>query len=259
MREIIRKLGHLQVAILITLAVVISSEILAYTFAKIFSFSFLFPSAFIITFLVAAILTPIASWHLLGLLFSIDELEQKMKYLATYNAMTKTLTRQAFFEQSQKQHEKFQKEEKIYTVCIVDIDNFKSINDTYGHAGGDKVLTSFGQILNQVFTEKSIIGRIGGEEFALFINGDVNKTKAIIEELQETIAKSNILFENKNIKFTVSVGVYENNMLDTVSLEESLSLSDKALYHAKHTGKNKMVIFSDDLLKNNSTNIRHPN
>ena len=256
MRELVQKLGHLQVLLLITLTAVISAEILAYIIAKIFAFPYPFPSTLIVTFLVTIILAPIMSWHLLKLLFYIDKMEQKMHDLATYNAMTKVLTRQAFFEQAQKLHQDFQEEGKVYTVCIIDIDNFKSINDNYGHAAGDKVLTHFGEILNQTFIDNNIVGRIGGEEFAVFIDGDTRTSQNIVEKLQQNIALATTVFKEQSITFTVSIGICENNMTQ-MSLDETLSQADKALYHAKRTGKNKMVVFSDKLLNHHSNNIRN--
>jgi len=256
MRNLVRKLGHFQVIILITLAAVISAEILAYIIIRIFDFPYPLPSTPVVTFLVTAILTPFISWHLLELLFFIDKMEQKMNDLATYNAMTKVFSRQAFFEQAQKLHQDFQEEGKVYTVCIIDIDNFKSINDNYGHAAGDKVLTHFGEILNQTFIDNNIVGRIGGEEFAVFIDGDTRTCQSIVEKLQRNIALSTTVFKEHPITFTVSIGICENNMTQ-MSLDEALSQADKALYHAKRTGKNKMVVFSDELLNHHSDNIRN--
>jgi len=261
MRNLVRKLGHFQVIILITLAAVISAEILAYGVVKIFSFPYPVPSTPVVTFLVTAILTPFLSWHLLKLLFFIDDMEQKMNHLATYDSMTKLLSRQAFFKQAQHLHDDFQKNNQTYSVCIIDIDNFKSINDTYGHALGDKVLINFGQIFYNVFKSDYTIGRIGGEEFALLLYVDIHKAKQYIEVLQEAITQSNILYKGEHVKYTVSIGIFENKTSNTLLFDNALSKADTALYYAKLSGKNKYIVFSESLPKidfsDAASNLRH--
>lgn len=247
MRALIRKLGYLQVIILITVFAIISAEILAYLISQVFSLTYHFPSAPLITFVVTAILTPFISWPLLKLLFDIDKLEQKMNYLATYDSMTKLLSRQAFFKKSLVVHKSFQKDLKTYCICILDIDNFKSINDSFGHSIGDTVLMDFGKIFHNVLKLDYLVGRIGGEEFALFFYGDINETKTYLEELQQTIFKSPIPYKGSYIPYTVSIGIFENTQVNSISFDNALSKADKALYYAKSTGKNKYIIFSEVL------------
>ena len=261
MRNLVRKLGHFQVIILITLAAVISAEILAYSITKIFSFPYPLPSTPIVTFLVTALLTPFLSWHLLKLLFFIDEMEQKMNFLATYDSMTKLLSRQAFFKQAQIIHNDLQNNQRTYTVCIVDIDNFKLINDTYGHAFGDNVLIELGKIFYKTFTPECIMGRIGGEEFAILLDIDRHQMKLYIEKLQKTVSQSNIAYKNSQIHYTISIGIFENTMSETPIFDDALLKADKALYYAKFTGKDKFVVFSKSLpqidFPKSTSNLRH--
>lgn len=260
MRDTIRKLGHLKVVILITIFAVVSSLTLEYFMYKTFSFSYIFPYTPIVSFVVTIILAPLISWYFIKLLLSIDTMEQKMNNLATYDSMTKLLRRQAFFKDSLALHDTFRKTNKVYSVCIIDIDNFKSINDTYGHAYGDKVLTGFGELMNKIFNSNYIMGRIGGEEFALVMDADAETLKQEMDKLHKGVLKSKTPFKNSHIRYTVSIGIFENNIPNTVSFDEALSHADRALYEAKLTGKNKTVIFSKSLpskdISKTSTYIR---
>lgn len=260
MRDYVRKLGYVQIMLFITLLAIISAEILAFVVIKIFSFPYI-PSTPIVTFLVTALVTPFISWHLLDLLFKIDKMEQIMNDLATYDSMTKLLSRQAFFKRSIDLHDMCAKSQKSYTIAIIDIDNFKSINDTYGHAYGDKVLIEFGNVITKAIDLNYVIGRIGGEEFALLFNIDKDTMKQNMDKVHQHILDSKIPYkEESNITYTVSVGIFENETPNTLTFNEALSNADHALYDAKTTGKNKSVIFSKALQNNNiprkASNIR---
>jgi len=250
MRDFIRKLGHIKMVIFITLLAIVSALTLEYVVYKIFSIPYT-PSNPIVSFFVTATLAPLISWPFIKLILVIDDMEQKMYDLATYDSMTKLLTRRAFFSQSLKLHNHFKKSNKKYSVSIIDIDNFKSINDTYGHAYGDKVLINLGEIFDQTFDERYIAGRIGGEEFAVVMDTDAKSMQEKMETLHENISKANVPYKNEFIQYRVSIGIFENNKPLTNSFDEALSHADDALYHAKMTGKNKTVIYADTLASKN--------
>ncbi len=244
MRHLVRKLGHFQLMLLITLSAVISAEVLAYIVIKIFSFPYLIPATPVVTFLVTVISAPFISWPILELLFSLDKMEQKMNDLATYDSMTKLLSRQAFFKRSLALHDSFKNPLKPYSVAIIDIDNFKSINDTYGHADGDKVLIHFGALISSTLDSNYIIGRIGGEEFAVLSHINIQTMEKEMEKLHHALVKSKIPYQDKYIEYTLSIGIFENKTPDVLSFDEALSQADSALYQAKITGKNQSILFS---------------
>ncbi len=250
LRNIVQKLGHTQVIVIITIFAIIAAEILTFLFMDIFNFPYPVPSTPVVTFLVTAILTPFISWHLLALLFSIDKMEQKMNYLATYDSMTKLFSRQAFFKRSLALHDTVVKSHKTYSVAIIDIDNFKSINDKYGHAYGDKLLTYFGTLILKTLDSDYIIGRIGGEEFAVVLDVDIDTLKTQMDRLHQAVLYSNITDIDTNIAYTISIGLFENRLAGILSFDEALSHADYALYYAKTTGKNKSVVFSESLPDN---------
>jgi len=122
------------------------------------------------------------------------------------------------------------------TVAMVDIDNFKDINDTYGHHMGDNVLAKVSNNLQKHLVDKDIIARIGGEEFCVILhNKDTNEAKGILDKLRISVAEDSFKFKEKEIKITVSIGMCEHTEDD---FETMLKTADKALYTAKDDGRN---------------------
>ena len=134
------------------------------------------------------------------------------------------------------------------SILMVDLDNFKRINDTHGHIAGDNVLKKFSADCRLIFRDIDIIGRIGGEEFAILLpetSGDEAIEPA--ERLRTKMEKSNVPIDpGLAIEFTVSIGVAslssENDTLDVL-----LTRADKALYKAKTTGRNQVKSYNDQL------------
>lgn len=128
------------------------------------------------------------------------------------------------------------------TVAIIDIDDFKQINDKYGHENGDKVLRTLGLLLNSLIDERhTIVGRYGGEEFLfIFEGGNINEHEALLDALRESFSLINYAFmgpTNNSCSFSGGITVtYERQHLDEV-----FKVADEALYIAKGKGKNNIV------------------
>ena len=259
LRKLLRKIGYIKVMLILTIAAIIVAEILAYVVIKTFSFPYL-PSTPIVTFGVTLLTTPFISWALLKLLFDLDEMEEKMYFLATYDSMSMLLRREAFFQCATRVHHAAQQYAQSYSIAIIDIDNFKSINDTYGHDGGDKIIAHFGQILLDLFSLDNPVGRIGGEEFALLFPIDTENMEKEMEAIHTILHEASIVYDGDLIGYTVSIGIFENSIPDKITLDEALSYADKALYEAKRTGKNKSVIYHEKIAFNDipgrSVNLR---
>ena len=123
---------------------------------------------------------------------------------------------------------------------MIDIDNFKKVNDIYGHIAGDKVLKEVSNVIRKSISNEDILGRYGGEEFIAIIKDEINNYKDIIERIRRNIEELNINVNNKLIKVTSSIGV-KNFNLNKMTLEENISLADKSLYEAKSSGKNRVI------------------
>jgi diguanylate cyclase (GGDEF)-like protein len=124
-------------------------------------------------------------------------------------------------------------------LAIIDIDDFKKVNDTYGHWSGDIVLKETASIIQSAITPDDFVARYGGEEFAIiFLGKNLTDTLSILETLRESISKR-AYKELENNSVTVSMGVH--NYLNNESKELMFKYADGALYKAKSSGKNKIV------------------
>ena len=134
---------------------------------------------------------------------------------------------------------------------MTDIDFFKHINDTYGHAAGDIALKSIAKVIRSQLREYDIAGRYGGEEFSILLPfTKINEAQMVAERLRKTIEAKTIDIskvspdnEVQTINLTLSLGVYE--MKENDDDEDLLRKADKALYQAKNTGRNKVVIYNE--------------
>lgn len=134
-----------------------------------------------------------------------------------------------------------QEANKSLCLLMIDIDNFKQINDTYGHQCGDKVLKNIADIFKSSFRVTDLISRYGGEEFSVLIsNVDINMAIKIAENIRCKIEAASLnINENQVVKSSISVGVVQYN--GNESSEEFIMRGDKALYKAKYTGRNKVI------------------
>ncbi len=157
-----------------------------------------------------------------------------LDYMATRDFMTGIYNRRKFFELG---NERFNTEENLFAVMI-DIDKFKNVNDSYGHPFGDIVIKGITKIVEQHINEKSIFGRLGGEEFALICcSFSIENVKNSIEEIREKIENNIFEFEGKLVKVTISSGISKKETND--SLDLLLKRADEALYDAKEGGRNR--------------------
>jgi diguanylate cyclase (GGDEF)-like protein len=129
------------------------------------------------------------------------------------------------------------------SLAIADLDHFKSVNDRYGHATGDKVLELVATVSRSCFRKIDTVGRVGGEEFGLLLpTTSIDGAEAVCERFRQAIASSSVEHEGRAIRVTVSIGVVEHQEFDDTSL--LYRHADKALYRAKESGRNRTEIGS---------------
>ena len=137
-------------------------------------------------------------------------------------------------------------------VIMTDIDFFKRVNDTYGHAAGDLVLQTVSKTIRSKLREYDIAGRYGGEEFALLLpNTRTEEAIMVAERLRKAVENKKVDFSkinsektNATINVTISSGIYEFKKSDTS--DDLLKKADKALYEAKESGRNRIVVNKDE-------------
>ncbi|MDT8391741.1 MAG: diguanylate cyclase [Lentisphaeria bacterium] len=139
-------------------------------------------------------------------------------------------------------------------VIIVDIDYFKSVNDTYGHAAGDRVLVKFARILQATTRESDVLGRYGGDEFVILLpKGDEEDAVSCAERLRETVRKTVFCEGDHDLHVTLSMGIACGNPLSDEETDEAFPLlvkADTAIYDAKKHGRNRTHLWNADQLPN---------
>lgn len=244
MRHATLKFGRIKLVLIITVIAVLLAMTTDILLAKILNHEIIVSEALLRAAIIPLLIAPFISWYLVGLLFELDHLEQKMSLLATYDDLTGLLNRRAFFDSCNVLHEYSMRNRQNYSLLSVDIDFFKKINDQYGHASGDEVLKSFGRVTSELSRKSDVAGRLGGEEFVFFLaNTNLNQARDFAHRLSEEIKLTKVENENDPIAYTVSIGIAINRCDEDSSLEETLKRSDKALYTAKNNGRNQVVIY----------------
>ena len=171
---------------------------------------------------------------------------------ATLDALTGFYNRRQLEERIKQEVSNAKRQKAPLCGIMTDIDFFKSVNDTYGHAVGDLVLKTIAKVIRCQLREYDIAGRYGGEEFSILLPfTKINEAQMVAERLRKTIedkvidiSKINPDSEVKTIKVTLSLGVYEMKENDNEC--DLLIKADKALYQAKNTSRNKVVINDDN-------------
>ncbi|KJS88952.1 MAG: hypothetical protein JM58_00015 [Peptococcaceae bacterium BICA1-8] len=169
------------------------------------------------------------------------QLEHELIRLATVDPLTGTNNRYSFLERGQTELTRALRYGKPFTLLMLDIDDFKQVNDNFGHHMGDEVLKRMVRKSTVTLRETDIFGRLGGEEFGvILIETDAVKGLVIAERLRANLAKLKIKTGKKIIRFTVSVGLATLKKGD-ISIGKIMRRADKALYEAKNKGRNRVV------------------
>ncbi len=172
-------------------------------------------------------------------------IEKKLQELSNNDSLTKLSNRRYFYELANIEISRARRQSTPLAFAMLDIDNFKNVNDQNGHAAGDKVLANLGRVLKEQLRTIDVIARVGGEEFAFVLpNTNENEAAKVLNRLRETISQSAALCDDgKAVSVTVSIGLTEMRAGEA-SLDKILARSDAALFEAKHGGRNQVRIAS---------------
>lgn len=172
--------------------------------------------------------------------------EVELIYQATMDSLTGVMNRRRFHEQMMLELARSKRTGKMAAVLMADIDHFKAVNDSYGHAIGDIALRHFTDTVTRHLRRTDTIGRLGGEEFAVLLpETEINGAHLFAERLRQVIASSPAPSSAGPIAFTVSIGVTTFGRSDTDS-EAIIARADVALYQAKESGRNRVVLFQNE-------------
>jgi len=175
---------------------------------------------------------------------------QNLHNLAYYDSLTQLPNRFFFHLRLDEAIEKAQKENRSLTLFFIDLDGFKNINDTYGHAAGDLILSSVAKNVQEVIRQDDTFSRISGDEFSLILENveDEQIINKFADKILNAVAKK-VDFHAKEIGVTCSIGISQYPK-DTTSKEELLHLADSAMYKAKKAGKSGYFYSNKKGLKN---------
>ena len=179
-----------------------------------------------------------------------EELRQQKEaaeMLARVDALTGVASRRAFTERAELEIQRALRYRQPLCVVMVDLDRFKRVNDTYGHSVGDAVLVAFAQAIMHEVREVDMVGRLGGEAFAVLLPGIAGEeAMRVAERMRLAVEKRELMVGGQPLRFTASFGVAEFDGIE-LNMAGLLARADSALYHAKHTGRNR-VVFADDAI-----------
>ena len=179
-----------------------------------------------------------------GIALENARLYKEIKYRANYDVLTKILNRREVLRRSEYIFNEAKIGSNSHYVMMIDVDNFKNINDTYGHLVGDKVLSSVADVIKSSIRKGDIVGRYGGEEFIVIIKAKDKEYYKVAERIRKNVADINLKSDFGDlIKVTSSIGISRMDVKEK-TLQQIISMSDKALYEAKNTGKNKVVVYA---------------
>lgn len=177
-------------------------------------------------------------------LLALKETNQRLFRESMTDSLTGLHNRRFFTQRCIEAHAYARRSGKPYSVLVVDVDKFKSINDTYGHTVGDHVLCDIGKILSeQVRVNIDVVARFGGEEFSVLCRDlDASHALSVVgERLRKAVASQPIRYKDLCLTVTVSVGIAQGSP-DSSGWEETYRRADKALYEAKSGGRNAVRV-----------------
>ncbi|MDA3845580.1 MAG: GGDEF domain-containing protein [Vallitaleaceae bacterium] len=165
------------------------------------------------------------------------DLERALKEKETLNALTDDLTgawnQRFLFEQMRYKI-------AAYTMVLIDVDNFKQINDTYGHLAGDYILQRISSLVSSVIRKSDVLCRYGGDEFVLLMHHcDILKAHENMERIRLLVEMEDFVYDQIHINVTMSIGIYLDKKAS--GFDYIFNMADKQLYHAKTKGKNQIV------------------
>jgi diguanylate cyclase (GGDEF)-like protein len=171
----------------------------------------------------------------------ITEQAKKLELLATRDFLTGLSNRRNFLERAGQEEKRFKRTTKPFALILLDIDHFKRVNDTCGHACGDKVLTDVSRCLEKALRAQDILARWGGEEFiCLLPETGVDGARCVAEKIRFAVENLGHHCCDVDLSITVTLGlcVYDGSC----SLEECIRRTDDALYNGKNSGRNQVVL-----------------
>jgi two-component system, cell cycle response regulator len=176
----------------------------------------------------------------------ILELQQSLRFAATHDYLTKLFNREEILASLKREMARSEREQRSTTVILADLDHFKNVNDSLGHAAGDTVLKEVAERLHRDLRPYDLVGRYGGEEFLLILpNCGLATGVRRADEIRGLVSKNAVITTFAKVPVTVSMGVTATDLGGgSITAESLLQQADSALYQAKQKGRNRVEAFA---------------
>ena len=189
----------------------------------------------------------------------VVQYQQHLEYQTQIDSLTGLFNRRAFEKKVAEEFERAKRYQHSLSLLILDIDNFKAINDTYGHHGGDTALVKISEILKAKTRRSDFPSRYGGEEFVLILpETDQENALQVANKIQDEIRSCAFGINEKQFSLTVSVGITSITAKPYAEWKQMLHAADQALYSAKRNGKDRAEVFWPENEHNDSDISAHP-
>lgn len=175
----------------------------------------------------------------------VREAHRRLELLSRLDPLTQIQNRRSLMEDLEKELQRSRRYHRHLALLFLDVDHFKSINDRFGHAFGDRVLQRITQVASHLIRLPDIFGRYGGEEFAIgLVECDQAKAREIAERIRQAIARTSFEWDNQAVQVTVSIGIaLMPPAMDKI--DALIEQADRALYQAKINGRNRIELYRD--------------
>ena len=168
------------------------------------------------------------------------ELAARLEYLIDHDFLTGLFNRRRFQEELAREAERMSRYGANGAVLMIDLDNFKDVNDAFGHKAGDDLLRGVAGALRHRMRQTDVLARVGGDEFAMLLpEADADQAQIVAEGIVKTLGRQVAVLGEQTIHITASVGVA---LFDGLSAVEVLEFADLAMYEAKEAGRNRVAV-----------------
>ena len=203
-------------------------------------------AAWIITIGCPLLIAPTMSFHSFGLLLKLDRAREELHLMSITDPLTGASNRRHFMERLVGEAERSLRDGTPLSVAMIDIDNFKSVNDQHGHLAGDEVLRRLARACMAQMRAGDTFARFGGEEFAVLLAATpIDQALHWLDRLREQVAQLRVELPGGSLAVTVSIGLASPAVVSVhphAQIDAALRLADEALYRAKREGKNRVAL-----------------